>query len=305
MGQVINLASNVALTTGTYVGVRLLTLGFRVPPSFTITTTAAGTSVNIAITASVAVGATTISVSALSGAIPAQSKIYLSDGTFVRTTAAAISSATSLTVAAVQSAIASGITGTWSAGALTAGTQFLPVSAISTELDAGSQLTFGTTTVTLSDYAPAGATVLETLPTTAAITASTTATTNALYTVASVTQANPSPDRKIVETTSFNSGVGMEKLATATGMKIDLSFQIIRANAGAEVQDRGGAILQQLIYDPAYINREIYFRLVRPDAIYQGAAIVTDAPQQGDLQDRVIQTCNLQGQGSAFTRIAL
>jgi hypothetical protein len=302
MGSIINLASNVVLTTGTYVGVRLLPLGIRVPSTFTITTAAAGTSSNISITAAATAGATSLTVGALTTAIPAQSKIYLSDGTFIRTTASAASAATTLTVNPLATAITSGTTGSYTAGALTAGTMFLSVTAIPTPIDAGDRLVFGAVTVTVSDFAPAGSTVLEVLPTTALLTAGTTATTNALQTVASVTSVSPEPDRKIVETTSMASGSGMERLATATGQKMNLAYQIVQG--AGELQDRGGAVLTQIIYDPEFFNREIYVRMIRQDGTYQGAAMVTDAPQQGDIQDKVVQTCNLQFQGTSFSRIA-
>lgn len=303
MGQFINLASNVVLTTGTYVGVRLLPVGTRVPPVFTVTTAAAGTNVSITLSAPAVVNATTITVSALSAAIPNRSKIYLSDGSFVRTNAAAASAATSITVEPLVNAIASGTTGTYNGGSLAVGSMFVPVTALPVDLDAGDVLVFtGNNRVTISDYCPAGTTVLETLPTTALLTAGNTATTNALSTIASVTQANPSPERKIVETTSFASGTGMERIATATGQTINLQYQIVRGSG--ELRDRGGEILTSIIYDPAFFNREIFVRLTRQDGTYQGAAMVTDAPQQGDIQDRVIQTCNLQCQGVSFQRIA-
>lgn len=304
MGQFINLASSVALTTGTYVGLRLLASGTRVPPTFTITSAAAGTNVNVSITAAAIVGATSLTVSATSGAIPTRSKIYLSDGTFVRTSAAAASGATTLTVDPLRSAVASGTTGVYNAGTLSVGSMFLPVTALPTDIDAGDVLVFtGNNRVTVSDYCPAGATVIECLPLAGAVTAGQTATTNALSTVASVTQANPSPERKIVETTSMASGSGMERLATATGQTISLTYQIV--TGAGELQDRGGSVLTQIIYDPAFFNREVYIRLTVPgDGTYQGAAMVTDAPRQGDIQDRVIQTCNMQYQGTSFQRIA-
>lgn len=303
MGTFVNLASNVVLTTGTYVGVRLLPVGVRSVPTFTITTAAAGTNVNISITAAVALGASSVTVSALSGAIPNRSKIYLSDGTFIRTAAAAASAATTLTIDPAASAIASGTTGVYNGGSLAVGSMFVSVTAIPTDLDAGDVLVFtGNNRVTISDFCPAGTTVLETLPTTALLTAGNTATTNALATVASVTQANPSPERKIVETTSMASGSGMERRATATGQTINLQYQIVRGSG--ELRDRGGDILTSIIYDPAFFDREVFVRLTRADGTYQGAAMVTDAPQQGDIQDRVIQTCNLQCQGTAFQRIA-
>ena len=303
MGTIINLASNVALSTGTAVGVRMLPIGVRVPQAFSITTATAGTNVNISITTPATVGAVSIAVSALSAAIPAQSKIYLSDGSFVRTTAVANSAAVAISVSALTSAIASGVTGSFTAGTLAAATQNLSVTATPVELDAGERLTFGSTVVTVSDYTPAGATTIEVLPTTAVLASGTTATTNSLYSVSSVVSCSPNPERKIVETTSYNSGPGMEKLATATGQSLNMTYQIVtRGSIGNELQDRGGNILTNIIYDPTLFNREIFVRIIRSDATYSGVAMVTDGGQQSDLQDRVIQTANLQFQGTNFTR---
>ena len=303
MGLIINLASNVALSTGTAVGVRMLPVGVRSPQLFSVTTqTTAGTTVsNIAVSGASGASAITCTGQTI-GAIPAQSKVYLSDGTFYRTSAA--NTATSIPIVGTLSAtLAAGTTLSFTAGSLTSGTQNLAVTATPVELDAGERLTFGAVVVTISDYTPAGATVLEVLPTTAVLTSGATATTNSLYSVSSVVSCSPNPERKIVETTSYNSGSGMEKLATATGQSVNMTYQIVtRGTIGTELQDRGGNILTNIIYDPTLFNREIFVRIIRSDATYSGVAMVTDGGQQSDLQDRVIQTANLQFQGTNFTR---
>lgn len=294
MSVQVNFPSQNIVTTGTTLRLKMLPLNSRTLPTLTITTATAGTDVSVTTSAIVNKGATTVTVASLSAAIPNKAKILFANGVTVRLSAAAASGATTLSIEAAPDAIPSGATGTFKAGTLAQGTMYLSVAALPADLDVGEILTFGAVTVTVTDFAPIGSTVVDILPLPSLLTAGATATTLALLQLVGVVDCTPNSAPKTVDITNYTSGVGNEMVVTAVSKTMNMTFNRI-------VGDRGGIEIMKLLYDNSFYNREIYAQLIRPfDGTYEGAAIVTQGDQQSGIQDLVKQTANLQFQGVSF-----
>jgi len=180
---------------------------------------------------------------------------------------------------------------------------FLSVAAITTDIDAGEVLTFGAIRVVNTDYVPAGAITLDILPLATTITAGATATTFALYQVASPLEVLPSPDIKTEDTTSMASGFGKEMVTTAIGVTLNVTFHMI--DDTFTIFDRGGNEIRKTLFTTGLQGKELFVRVVRPgDGVYQGAAMVTQAPQQGGVQAKVTQQATMNLQGSSYSYIA-
>lgn len=296
MSLTINLPTKAIITTGTTVRLGMLPLNVRTPPTFTVTVAAAGTNVNVATTAIALRGATTIAVSALSAALPNRAVIIFQNGVRARLTAAAASAATSVVVESLSADIPSTTAGTWNAGSLAIASMFVPVTPTLTDIDAGDVLIFpGNNRVTVTDFAPAGSTVLDVLPLTTAVTAGQTATTRGLMTLAGCTDATPTPQPKAVESTTYNSGIGNEQVMVAVKMTLKLGFNLV-------VGDRGADILSAIMYNAASYDREVWAEINRPsDGLYAGAAVITNASDTAAVQDIAKRTVDCQFQGTSFT----
>lgn len=295
MSTQINLPSQSITTTNTTIRLKMLALGTRAPGTTTVTVAAAGTNVNVTVSAAAVRGATTLTVNALSAALPNRARIRFANGAQAILTAAVASAGTSLPVAFLSADVPSGMTGIWNAGALAVGSMYVPVDPLVAEIDAGEVLTFGTNNrVTVTDYCPAGSTVLEVLPLTTAVTAGQTAITQNLLTVAGATDATPSSAPKTVDATTYNSGVGKEMLVTGVSATLKIGYNLI-------VGDRGGDIITSLLLDPTFYNREVYAVVARPfDGVYEGAAIVTNNSDTAPVQDIAKRTADMQFQGVSF-----
>jgi len=174
------------------------------------------------------------------------------------------------------------------------GDQALSVSPTPALLDAGTQLTFGTTVATLSNAAPAGSTTLQTLPLPAAIASGSTATTLALLFVNGCSNAVVSPQIKNTDTTDYLSGLGKESVTTGNAKTMSLDFNLIYG-------DRGGELLKSIAYDPNYAGLEFYFYLLYPSGeSHAGAALLETATPQNQVQDKRSFQCTAQVQGTSY-----
>jgi hypothetical protein len=297
MSLTIAYPSQTVVTTGTTVRVAELPLGTRAMPTLTATVAAAGTNVTVTMGATAAVlGATSLTVVALPAALPNRARIRFANGAQAILTAAAAAAATTLSVAYLSQDVAAGVTGTWNAGSLAIGSMYVPVNALVDQIDAGATLTFtGNNTVTVTDYCPAGSTVLEVLPTTVALTAGNTATYLALLNLSGATNATPSPQPKTVDTTTYLSGIGKEMVVTQVSATLKVEYNL-------QVGDKGGDVISSIMLTPAKYNREIFAQISRPsDGIYQGAAIVTQSSDTAPVQDIAKRSVDMQFQGVSFS----
>ncbi|MBO3459942.1 hypothetical protein G7B40_040155 [Aetokthonos hydrillicola Thurmond2011] len=178
--------------------------------------------------------------------------------------------------------------------AAAASAESLSVQATSVLLDAGTLLNFSGVIATLSNAAPAGSTILQTLPLPGSIGNGATATTKALVFVAGCTDATVSPEIKNVDTTNYLSGIGMEKVTTGNAKKMQLNFNLIYG-------DRGGTILRKIAYDKAYVGREFYFYLLFPSGeAHEGVALLESASPTQQVQDKRAFSCSAQVQGDTY-----
>lgn len=299
MGAIINYASERTTSVFTELRFVLLPLGTRVPTEYTVTVGAASAAINVTTAAgATAKGATSITL-ASSATIPPYSKIRFANGVEARVDAVGVSAATTVNLLfPLARAIPASTTGTVAASVLTSGSEYLPVTALPTNIYPGEKLTFdvgGTPyTVTVSDFAPAGATQLQVQPTTAAATENDTATTNATLYIAGATDASPSSQPKTVAGENFLSGAGSEMITTGTSRTMSFTFQRV-------LNDPGADLLMAMLYDDLYYNREIYAILKRPfGEQYEGAAIMTSGSQSSPVQDLITVQADLQFQGSSF-----
>jgi hypothetical protein len=224
MSLQINYAAQSITTTNTTVKLRMLPLGLRTPATTAVTIAAGGTNATVTLTASAVLGANSLAATT-TAALPNKARIIFSNGAQAITTAAVAAAATTIPIEYLSADVTSGSTGVWSAGALTVGSQFLPVSALIAEIDAGEVLTFTGGRVTVTDYCPAGSTVLAVLPLAVAATAAQTATTQSLLNVAGATDATPSGAPKTVDATTYNSEDWLQPRSWRQGRRSDhLSF---------------------------------------------------------------------------------
>ncbi len=295
MSLQVNLPSQAITTTNTTIRLKMLPLNTRTPSTTTVTVAAAGTNVNVTVNAAAVRGATSITVNAVSAALPNRARIRFANGAQAILSAAVASGATTLPVMFLSADVTSGLTGIWNAGSLSIGSMYVPVNPLVEEIDAGEILAFNTTNmVTVTDYCPAGSTVLEVLPLTTAVVANQTATTQSLLTVAGATDATPTSAPKTVDATTYNSGVGKEMLVTGVSATLKIGYNLI-------VGDRGGDVINSLLYNPANFNREVYAVVSRPfDGVYEGAAIVTNNSDTAPVQDLAKRTADMQFQGTSF-----
>ncbi|MEO1521987.1 MAG: hypothetical protein AAFU78_14580 [Cyanobacteria bacterium J06633_2] len=306
MGLVLNYPVQKETSVDTELRFAPLPPGTRDPVTYTITAAVAGTSVTDVTVANgndVQVGDTTITINALSANIPNRAKIEFNNGVNVRLTAAASATDTTLTVEAVQAvdrdqetgvAIPAATVGAYNAGTLDQNTQYLSVTALPVALWVGEVLNFGGTEVTVTDDVPAGASEIEILPLSAAITQGTTASTLATYYIAGATDASPSSNPKLVDATTFTSGAGNEQLITGTNRTLSFTFQDVVGDPGVE-------FMKQILYNDERFDREVYAILRRKtEQVYEGACIPTQGDQSSPVQDIVTITANLQFQGRSF-----
>jgi hypothetical protein len=300
MGSIINYASQRGTSVFTELRFSLLPLGTRVPTSYTITVGAAVAS-PVAVTTSAAVtavGATSLTFSGSVTVLP-YSKIRFANGVEARVDGTGVSSGTTVGLLyPIVAAIPASTAGSVAASPLTAGTEYLPVTAIPTNIYPGEKLSFTAGDVVVSDFAPAGATVLQVQPTTFLSVEAQTATTNATLYIAGATDASPSSQPKTVDAANFLSGAGMEMITTGTNRTVSFTFQRIIGDPGAD-------LLMNILYDDRFYNREIYATLKRPfGEEYAGAAILTSGNQSSPVQDLITVQADLQFQGSSFVYTA-
>lgn len=292
---VLRYPGQVKLTTNTEIRVRRLPLGVRSPVTFTITAvTPTGTVTNIAVTAEAQIGATSITVTALTAAVPANSLLTLGGATIV-TSAAAAAAATTIAVFPLNFTIAAGSTLVRDPGGLAIGATILPVAALPTEIDVGTRLQFGAQRVVTTGRAPQGGTQLPISPLTAAIVANTNATTRALFAVVGcMSSPIPSPEPKLVDTTNLLSGIGKEQVIAGVSQTMTVSFEQISG-------DLGGDEILTILRDVNQFNRELFFEVTLPDGErHEGVAIVTAGSESGEIQDKRMVQATLQVQGATY-----
>ena len=293
MTTVLNYPSSVKLTTNADFRVVMLPRGNRSPASYTITAAAptgvAGTVTVSALAEPVSTPTQTLTVVALTAALPAGTILTLG-GSAVVLFAAAAAAATTIVVLPLTFTILPNTIFQFNPGALTAGTTMLSVGALPALIDVGTILTFtGNVRVVVQGRSPAGATQLRITPLTTVLTAGNTAQTRALLCVVGLTApAIPSPEPKVVDTTNLKSGIGMEKQVTAVGQKLTMNYNLISG-------DLGGAVLTRLVRDVSLYNREFYFESTLEDGeAHYGVAIMEQSPESGDIKD----TRKMQASGS-------
>ena len=290
----------------------LLPFGTRTPTQYTITAATAQTAVTgIALDSGspVSRGDTTITLAA-AVTLPNRAKVTFANGISVRLTSAAAATA-ALAVEPVKRnpnspndvSIPASTPGVYNHGTLGAGAEYISIEQLPVQIFPGDELFFdpegANVKVTVATYAPAGATVLETLPIPAALTQGNAAITLATAAIAGATDASPSSAPKIVDATNFTSGAGYEALTTGVNRTLNFSFQDILGDPGSD-------ILKSILYNDLAYNREIYAILKRDagDRLiaeqYEGACIATQGDQTSPVQEIISITANLQFQGASF-----
>lgn len=175
-----------------------------------------------------------------------------------------------------------------------AGAESLTVSSTLVLLDAGTLLTFNGVTATLSNAAPAGSTTLQTLPLPGIIANGAQASTKALVFVAGCSNAVVSPQIKNSDTTTYLSGLGMEKSTVGNAKTISLDYNFVYG-------DRGGAILRKFAYDETFAGREFYFYLLHPSGeAHEGIALLESASPSSPVQEKRSFSCTAQVQGRTY-----
>lgn len=296
MGQIINYASERGTSVFTELRFVLLPKGTRVPTEYTVTVGAAAAAINVTTSAApTAKGATSLTLAA-SATIPAFSKIRFANGVEARTSTA-VTGATAVTLLyPLSAAIPASTAGTVDASVLTIGSEVLPVTPLPTNIYPGEKLTFnnGAYSVTVSDFAPAGATRLQIQPSTVLAVENHTAKTTATVYIAGATDASPSSQPKTVDAANFLSGSGMEMVTTGSNRTMSFTFQRIIGDPGAD-------LLMKILYDDRFFGSEIYATLRRPfGEEFAGAAILTSGNQSSPVQDLITVQADLQFQGSSF-----
>lgn len=297
MGSIINYAATRATSVFTELRFVLLPRGTRVPTSYTITVGAAAAAINVTTSATAtAKGATTLTL-ATAVTIPAFSKIRFANGVEARVNAAGVSSATAVTLLyPLVEAIPASTAGTVAASVLSVGSEYLPVTPLPTAIYPGEKLSFDSDayTVTVSDFAPAGAIALQVQPTTVLAVENHTASTIATLYIAGATDASPSSAPKTVDTSNFLSGAGAEMVTTGTNRTLSFTTQRVLSDPGVD-------LLMQMLYNDEFYDREIYATLKRPfGEEYEGAAILSSGNQSSPVQDLVTLQADMQFQGSSF-----
>ncbi len=289
--------SEVKLTTGAELRVKELPSGLRTPASYTITAATPGSSMIVTLTAAAVIGAKTLSVSALSAALPSQSLLFLGAACVV-TSAAAASSATSLTIYPLNFDLATATQLNYDVGALTANSTLLPVAALPVLLDVGDRLTFGSQTLRVTGRSPAGAIQLRVSAIVTTITSGATASTKGLLAVAGVTSSPvPSPEPKVIETTNLLSGIGKEQQVTGVSHTMKVMLDLIKGNLG-------GDVITDILRDKTKYKKEVYFELTMEDGeLHYGVAIPTAGPESGELQDKRKMDITMQIQGLTYGTI--
>lgn len=181
---------------------------------------------------------------------------------------------------------------------ITLNAESITVSALPIALDAGTKLTFGSTTVQLADYYAAGSTTLEILPAPGTASSGATATTKAWRFVSGCYNATIQPQIKNVDTTNYLSGIGMEQVTTGNSKTMQLEFNLVYG-------DQGGYILRKIAYDKSFVGREFYFRVDFPSGeAHEGAALMTSASPTQAVQDKRSFSCEAQVQGDSYIYFA-
>jgi hypothetical protein len=161
-------------------------------------------------------------------------------------------------------------------------------------LDAGEVLMFGATSVTLTDSAPAGSTLLFCLPLPDALAAGVSAATRGLLTVVGATNASPVASPKTTDATTYLSGTGVEMAIVGSNRTLNMSFNRVTG-------DMGGCLIMALLYEQPFLDREVWAEIVRPNGErYEGACVVTSGNQAAPVQEKVTQEANMQFQGDSF-----
>ena len=174
------------------------------------------------------------------------------------------------------------------------GAESLSVSPTFVLLDAGTLLTFGGVTATLSNAAPAGSTTLQTLPLPGTIANNATASTKALVFVAGCSNAVVSPQIKNSDTTTYLSGLGMDKVTVGNAKTMSLDFNLMYG-------DRGGAILRKFAFDKSFAGREFYFYLLYPSGeAHEGDALLESVSPASPVQEKRSFSCTAQIQGDTY-----
>ena len=302
MANKINYPSGIVTSIGTKVLIALLAKGTRILPTFLITvaaptaqtitpaaTTAQSTSISVPTGVPVAIQAgTTLTF----GAVPVTTISFTKQG------------ALSIAVAPTPSAITASNTASYTPPANALGNTQIFVAPTPTFLDAGTELSFGSEKVVLTEQASVGSKLLFVAsPLVAAITAATNASTKSLLAVVGATDATPASQPKTEDAMNYLSGSGMEKVTIGTDRTLKVSFNRIDG-------DMGGNLLMQLLYndsasngtvDVSLYDREIYALITRPNGeIYEGAAILSSGDATAAVQAKIMQNANFQFQGDSF-----
>lgn len=292
--SVINYPSGIITTIGTTVRLKALPFGTRVLPTFTVTALAPAAQ-TFTTTASVSAGGTSIPVSSVPVALKAGTQLTFSSVTVtVVANTAQTANAATLSVAPVSGSIASAATASYTPAANAIGNTIVFVSPTPVFLDAGEVLSFGGTSVTLTDPVPAGSRVLFCRALIAAVTANATASTLGLVNLVGCTDASPSSAPKTIDTTNYLSGVGVEMATIGTNRTLNVTFNEIQG-------DLGGIIIKNILFNNDHFNREVYAVVARPNGEkYEGAAIVTSGDGQAPVQEKVTRSAAMQFQGASF-----
>ncbi|NEP51034.1 MAG: hypothetical protein F6K65_20430 [Moorea sp. SIO3C2] len=278
----------------------------RTPTQYTVTAAAAGTSVaDVTLADGVDLDDVTLTVNALSGAIPNRAKIVFANGIEVRLTAAAGATDTSLNVEPVTPCnvchcvkagtelIPTGTVGTYTAGSLAQGTEILSVNPLPVALWVGEKLDFNGVEVTVAGDVPMGSSELPVVATDAAVSANDTATAYGSYYIAGATDASPTATPKLQDSTNFASGAGYEQQNVGVNYTMGFSFQEVFGCPGTQ-------LMYEILYGQLK-ESEVYVWLERKcGTSFEGAAIPTSGSQSSAVQSLIVNEASLQFQGEVL-----
>ena len=282
-------------TVGTTVRLALLDENFRIPNEYSVRTAEpAAVTITVGATAAPA-GAREIGIVALDGAIPALAEVTIGTQTVV-VRRNVKKGDTRILCNPLTAEIAAAATGSFATATLAnvIGGRLTAVEPTAIYLDAGEILSFGATSVVLTDSAPAGSEILFCLPLAAALTAGVSAKTKALLTVVGATNATPVASPKTTDSTTYLSGTGVEMAIIGSNRTLNMSFNRVSG-------DYGGNLLMNILYKQEFFDREVWAEIVRPNGEkYEGAAVVTSGNQTAPVQEKITQEANMQFQGDSF-----
>lgn len=201
---------------------------------------------------------------------------------------------TTVYVQPVTGAIPTTDTASYTPAANASGNFVVTTDPLAGPLDAGTVLTLGGTSVTVTHLAHIGSIGFLCKALSAAVTANSTASVVPLVNVNGATNATPSSAPKTTDTANYLSGVGAEMAIVGTNRTVAVSFNEISG-------DLGGSILKTILFNDAYYDRELYARIVFADGeTHEGVAIVTSGDGSSPVQDKRTRNANFQFQGATY-----